>query len=189
MSSALLEAMVEDKQITPDVAQWAEEFPTVELQNEAVHRYRDGRQDMMTRIKADLLKSPEPGPVVPPQVHASVAHPHGHIPQALHSLEKFGAWELLEELEGWMAVKVPPYRWGRRIFSWLCMAFSVEAVLVILLSFAMICGGCWLVGSGVKWAYHKVTSNEQRGKSQQQQAASPAGGTAANQNGRAAATA
>ena len=71
--SPLLQGLLADKQITSELAVWADEFPTLELQDAALHRYREECTRIKDQIKAELLveapdleaEAPTVAPVAP----------------------------------------------------------------------------------------------------------------------------
>jgi len=174
--SAYLQGIVKQGGLEKEVAVDFNELPSLELQEQALDIYSDNAQvgklivrHLLNQASGKVINEALPAPAAPtvsaaPPEPVALASPHGHIKTALHSMEKYAAWEILSELESWMAVQVPPYRYVRKVFSWACTAFSVETVLAFLISLAMLYGGYRLVSAGVKWGwqeFHHVSAPPQ----------------------------
>jgi hypothetical protein len=74
MNSKFLQNMLAMKKITPDVAEWADQFPTPAIQSVAIHRYRDEIAGLKNQIKAELLK-----PQIPTPAPLGAGAPRRHV--------------------------------------------------------------------------------------------------------------
>ena len=156
MNSEHLKDMVDAEVIPGWVAQKLDRLSTEDKKTQAAEKLQGVLEEAVDRL-CEEVEHP-PGKLLYPSGNGdTLPAPHGRIKTALHSIEKFAAWDILGDLEAWMSVQVPPYRYVRRVFSWLCTAFSVETMLAIMISLAMLYGCYRLASAGVKWGWRQYS--------------------------------
>ena len=161
MISQHLQDMVDAEAIPEWVALRLDRLGSEALKEQAAGQLKSTLSEALDAL-CDRLEHPE-GKMLYQAAHSPASSPK-RLPAVAQKLERYISWDLVVELENWLADEVPPYRWVRRGFSLACSYFSVQKVFAVLVSGALLYGGYRLVSSGVKWGINHMMRHEQSTK-------------------------